>query len=76
MACRIGITTNPEARRRYWESQHPVGFGWEILRWCSSKSEAQGWETHFAALYGCEAHPGGDGLEFDDWCVYRFSYYY
>ncbi|WP_424947548.1 hypothetical protein [Candidatus Spongiihabitans sp.] len=31
MACRIGMTTNPGERKRYWEGQHPTLRNWRIL---------------------------------------------
>ena len=73
MACRIGITTNTWEREMYWRAQHP-DLRWEILHVCYSKREAQRLETLEAARLGCEAHPGGGGLEYDTWYVYRFSY--
>ena len=74
MGCRIGITTNPGARRRHWESQYPTLRNWRIVSRHESKSEAQREENRLARLYGCEAHPGGDGPERAKWCVYMFEY--
>ena len=74
MACRIGITTNPGERRRYWESQHPNLQNWQILSRHKTKSAAQSAETQLAKQHGCESHPGGDAPENADWCVYKFDY--
>ena len=74
MACRIGITTNPGERRRYWESQHPNLSKWQILERHTTKSDAQAAETRLAEEHKCVAHPGGDGDEHDDWVVYKFEY--
>ena len=74
MACRIGITTDPEKRKLYWEGQHPTLRNWEILEWHNTKSAAQKAETRLAKQYNCTAHPGGDGPENDRWAVYKFDH--
>lgn len=74
MACRIGITTNPGERKRYWEEKHPTLRNWQILERHKTKTAAQAAETRLAAQHGCEAHPGGDGPENADWAVYKFDY--
>lgn len=73
MACRIGITTNPGERKRYWETQHSNLNSWTILERHNSKSDAQAAETRLAQQHGCVAAPGGadaDGV----WVVYKFEY--
>jgi len=73
MPCRVGITTDPESRRAYWESQ-VVGFSnWRILKSFRSKNQAQEYENQYAAQYDCEAHGGGPAIA-GTWCVYRFDY--
>lgn len=74
MPCRVGITTNPGERKRYWEGQYPTLRNWQILARCDTKSEAQKLDNHFVALYGCQSAPGGAGAERDDWIVYKFEY--
>lgn len=74
MPCRVGMTTDPDERRRYWESQYPTLHDWVILGHYRSKSEAQKAETMFADKNGCVSHPGGDGPEIADWVVYGFRY--
>lgn len=74
MGCRIGMTTDVEERKTYWQSQHPNLYNWQILGTYSSKTEAQRAETSFANQHGCVSHPGGDGSEYDTWYVYKFNY--
>ena len=73
MPCRVGITTDPDARRVYWQNQ-VVGFtNWRILKSFRSKAEAQKYETQYAERYGCQAFPGGADAP-GTWYVYRFDY--
>ncbi len=74
MACRIGITTDPDRRKEEWEREYPDLYGWEILKTCSTKSEAQEWENHYVDIYRCEGSPGGAGDEDGIWDVYIFNY--
>ena len=64
MACRVGITTVPEERKRYWQSRYRSLRNWRIVGQYNSKTEAQREETRLAALWGCEASPGGAGPEY------------
>jgi len=73
MPCRVGITTDPNARRAYWESQVVGLRDWRILKTFSRKAEAQEYETQYAAKYGCQAHAGGADTP-GTWYVYRFDY--
>ena len=73
MACRVGITTDPEERKRHWQRQHPNLYNWEILGTHSTKAAAQAHENHAARASRCVSAPGGadaDGV----WSVYRFYY--
>ena len=63
MACRVGMTTDPEGRRAYWQRQHPTLRNWQILQVVNTKSEAQRLESSYAHQYGCVSSPGGDGPE-------------
>ncbi len=74
MSCRVGMTTDIDSRKRYWEGQHSGLYGWEILGTYNTKTEAQNAENNFASSCGCVSHPGGDGNEDDTWHVYKFSY--
>ena len=74
MACRVGITTDLEERKAYWQRQHPNLYGWRIEGTYYTKSQAQAAENQIAAQRGCVAHPGGAGLEYATWYVYSFQY--
>lgn len=73
MPCRVGITTNPQERRAFWESQVHGLRNWRILAKYSTKKEAQDHETRHALSYNCKASGGGrdaDGI----WHVYKFEF--
>jgi len=73
MPCRVGITTDPDTRRAYWQNQ-VVGFrNWQILNRFRSKAEAQGYETRYARRHGCQAYAGGPDAP-GTWYAYRFDY--
>ena len=76
MACRVGITTDTERRKKYWQSQHPHTFrNWQIISAHSSREEAQAEEDELAALWGCKARTGGREPEWAPWWyVYKFEY--
>lgn len=74
MPCRVGMTTNPESRKKYWESQVVGLSNWKILATARSKTKAQELEIQYAQKYGCNYHPGGDGPEKATWYVYYFKY--
>ena len=74
MACRIGITTNPEKREQEWRQQHPYLYHWRILGQYNSKRYAQEVETIYAKQYDCIASPGGSGQEMATWYVYMFEF--
>lgn len=74
MACRVGITTDPERRKSEWEREYPNLTNWQILEEHYTKSAAQAAEDRLAKKYGCVAHPGGDGPDYATWYVYYFQY--
>ena len=74
MACRVGITTDPEGRKAYWQGQHPYLYDWRIEGTYGTKSQAQAVENQIAAQRGCVAYPGGAGAEYATWYVYSFQY--
>lgn len=73
MACRVGITTDPESRKAYWKSVHPSLYGWTILGTYSTRAAAQARENAEAAAGSCAASPGGADAP-GPWYVYKFSY--
>lgn len=74
MACRVGITTNPERRKAEWEREYPNLTNWQILEIHATKSDAQAAENRLAKQLNCVAHPGGHGSDDDTWYVYYFEY--
>ena len=74
MACRIGITADPDERKRFWKGKYRKFDKWEILSTHRSKSAAQAAETKLAEKHGCTAHGGGAGSEKATWYVYKFKY--
>ena len=73
MPTRVGITTDPEERKKYW-SAHVVGLSkWKILKHFKKREEAQEYEKSYAKRYGCVYSPGGQNAE-GTWFVYRFEY--
>lgn len=75
MACRVGMTTDPAARKSYWQGQHPTMRNWTILASGLSREEAQKKEDDFARFGNCTASGGGnDPDRLKAWSVYRFEY--
>lgn len=73
MACRIGITTDPDRRELDWKREYPNLRNWKNLEWHKTKSAAQQAETRLARQHGCVSAPGGNDAD-GDWCVYKFDY--
>ena len=73
MPCRVGITTNPERRKREWASKLHGMRGWRILKSCTNRKQAQRLEREYAVKYGCKAYGGGNRAK-GPWCVYKFEY--
>ena len=74
MACRIGITTNPERRKREWKMRHQNLRNWKIIANGLSYSLAQQKEKKYAQRDGCIANPGGPNNGKRNWSVYYFNY--
>lgn len=76
MACRVGITTDPEGREQYWKQEHPTLRNWKIIAKYASKSAAQAREDTEAEERNCVAHAGGDDPDDANalWHVYYFEY--
>jgi hypothetical protein len=83
MPCKVGITTDPEARRTYWKDQ-TIGFtNWQILDTFRSKAAAKEYETAYALRHGCEVALGDSdafgkakesATEYEWWYIYHFDY--
>jgi hypothetical protein len=83
MPCKIGITTDPEGMRDYWQNRVAGFTNWEILNMFRSEAAAKEYETGYALRNGCEATLGAaDGprtarearTQYDWWYVYHFDY--
>ena len=77
MPCRIGMTTDLEGRKTYWESEYRNLRDWQVLAGpISTKDEAQRIETQLAAKHGCESSPGGTDPDspYAKWYVYGFNH--
>ncbi len=74
MACRIGLTIDPDSRRRFWRSRYRSFRNWRIVDHYNSKREAQQEVTRLAKIWGCEAPPNGIGPEQASWYVYVFAH--
>lgn len=74
MACRVGITTHPERRKKEWQLEYPNLRNWVVLGTYDTKSAAQTRENTEANRPGCAAAPGGSGPELATWHVYRFEH--
>ena len=76
MPCRVGMTTDPTARRKFWENKHPTLKNWRILASDLSRQMAQQRENREARERGCQASGGGDDPDKPGarWSVYCFEY--
>ena len=74
MACRIGMTTNLEDRKKHWEGKCKNLRDWQILETHNSKKNAQAAEIRLAKQKGCDYHPGGSGPDYAIWYVYGFNF--
>jgi hypothetical protein len=84
MPYKIGITTNPEERRAYWQNRTTGFTNWQILEIFRSKAAAKEYETEYALRHACEAAPSdldflGREKELATeheywWYVYYFGY--
>jgi hypothetical protein len=83
MPCKIGITTNQEARRVYWQNRSTGFTNWQTLNIFRSKAAAKEYETAYALRHGCEmALIDSDAPvaareptpEYEWWYVYHFDY--
>lgn len=74
MACRVGITTDPDRRKKEWEQEYPYLRDWTIIAKFQTKSAAQARENQEAKRLGCNSSPGGGGPEEATWFVYYFRH--
>ena len=74
LACQVGITTDPERRKKEWQAQRPTLRNWMVLAEYNNKSAAPARETQEASRRGCNSGVGGTGPEYATWHVYYFEY--
>ena len=82
MPCRVGITTNPEQRKRYWENRVTEFRNWQLHGYHKEKGDAQEEENrlfrrcrvHEKHRGTCHAHHGGGDPDEEGWTVYSFDY--
>ena len=81
MPCRVGITTDPQKRRKYWESRVIGLENWRTHGIHLSKEDAQKEEdrrVQDCSSRGnrgtCHGHAGGGDPKDEVWTVYSFDY--
>lgn len=74
ITCRIGITMDPERRKKEWKQKYPTLRDWTILGVHKIKSAAQTQSTAEAKRLGCAYNPSGAGPEVATWYVYYFQH--
>ena len=70
---RVGITSDPMARKKYWESQHPRLRNWRIVATNLTYHQAQDLEDKYVAR-GYQGSHGGDKKSGYAYSVYIFEY--
>ena len=73
MPCRIGISTNPAERQKYWEGRVQGLKDWRIISHHPTRGQAQAAESSYARRHGCKSSPGGAAAR-GQWYVYHFDY--
>ena len=72
--CRVGMTTDLQARRSAWRAQYPNLRNWQILASGLTYDEALRVERLEAERRGCESSGGGPRNNQSNWSVYYFEY--
>ena len=76
MGRRVGVTTNPFARKAEWEGIYKNVRNWWVSRPYSSREKAQDAEKRIADIYGFEFSPESKEPVYSTskWYVYRFEH--
>lgn len=81
MPCRVGITTDEETRKAYWQNRVNGLRNWQTHDWCVDKQTAQQKEDELVEHCNkyenrgtCHGHAGGGDPEEIGWTVYSFDY--
>ena len=70
MACRVGMSTTPYTRMKYWKDKEGHTHS-EILVSDLTYEEAQTRESREARARGCRSSPGGEYVSGRVWSVYH-----
>ena len=73
MFCKIGITTDPDRKLKYWQNKHPRLVNWKVLKMCKTKAEAQALERQLAHRHRCQILPAEKDDDRAIWHIYRFE---
>lgn len=74
MACYVGMTKDPDRRKREHEAAYEGFSNWRILASGLTYQEALAKEDNAAKTYGCYAEPGGPVSAGRVYSVYKFNY--
>ena len=72
MACRVGMSTDPEERIAYWKREEKCNFG-KVLKRNLTYDEATKLEREEAKAKGCRQSDGGPRVSGRVWSVYYLS---
>lgn len=74
MPCRVGITTDANASRDYWEPRVAGFRDWKVVSSHSTRAAAKDALTDYARRFDCEAVSSDGGPALARWVVYWFHY--
>ena len=76
MACRVGITTDPDQRKTEWLREHPHLTNWRVMGPYSTREKAQHAESALAFQLNCDSSHGGNDPDDSSasWWLYTFDY--
>ena len=72
MACRVGMSTNPQERIDHWKREEGCTSG-RVIASGLTYDEAAARERQEAARGGCRQSGGGPRIEGRNWSVYRME---
>ena len=74
MKKRVGITHDPEERKKYWKREYPSLWNWEIVSSGLTYEEAQRIEKDYIDNKGYEGGLGGERKSGRIYSVYTFNH--
>ena len=72
MACRVGMSTNPDERIEHWKKEEKCTSGY-VVESGLTYDEALAAEKRLAETYGCRQSGGGPRVSGAVWSVYYMS---